>query len=80
MTYYAITGRIHGDDEDVLYVYGPCSKEEALGAFRADMRETSGLKEEDLRRLAKEISGDPEYFPGYINSIVESESAITDVS
>lgn len=78
MTYYAITGRINGDDEDTLHIYGPCAKSEAVAAFKEDLIEESHCSRETLQEIAKDIHGDSSKFPGYINSVVQSDSPIKD--
>lgn len=76
--YYAITGRIFGDDEDALFVYGPCTKDRAIEAFKADMLELADLDEEQLQGCRRDMAIGPDDFPGYVNTIVKSDSPITE--
>lgn len=43
--YWAITGRLCGDDEDTPHTYGPCSRSVAHDGFCADLHEEAGLPE-----------------------------------
>jgi hypothetical protein len=67
MTYYAITGRVHGDDEDVCVLVEAASRNEAVQQFLDIMREQAG------------ITFDPadEYTNVYVNSIVSSATPIS---
>ena len=78
LCYYAITGRIIYDDEDCLFIYGPCAKDQAVEAFKADMLKLADLDEERLQDYRRDMAIGPHDFPGYVNTIVKSDSPITE--
>lgn len=82
--YWAVVGRINGDDEDSGHTYGPCTKDEAIAGFKADLIEESCLSDEGVAEINDEIYGrgcwEPGDFPGYINHVFGSVARIEDCS
>lgn len=72
--YWAITGRVCGDDEDSAFVYGPCTRDEAIRAFRIDMREVSNLP--TLDGEPDPIRDDPEGVIVFVNLVFRSDMPI----
>lgn len=70
MSYYAITGRIWGDDEDTVLTLYADSKEEAINQFRHWMWEQDGSSQEDRDLLEANGEG------VFINQILVSTSPI----
>jgi len=72
--YWAITGRICGDDEDIPFACGPCTEDEAIREFRIFMRH-----EESLPTLDGEPDperDDPEGKSVFVTSIFRSTCLI----
>lgn len=69
MTYYAITGRVHGDDEDVARVLQADSLEQAEQAFVELLREDYGISESDA------ATGE-EWTNVYVNTVFSSNTEI----
>ena len=68
MNYYAITGRMVGDDEDSTFLLGPMpNRQAAIDAFKAEMWEMSDVDTEDRDDELNEI---------FINSVIWSESPL----
>jgi hypothetical protein len=73
--YWAITGRLVGQDEDSGECYGPCARDEAIEQFTEEQ-----LDGEDLEFIALKYGGDasrPEslvYINGVFSSVSEIES------
>lgn len=75
--YWAITGRICGDDEDTLLVYGPCTWDEANSSFRHDMRLEAGLPTLDGEPDSDEVlNSEPEGVAVFFTSACCSTSPI----
>lgn len=73
--YFAVTGRIPGDDEDTLLVFQVATREEALAAFDEAMWENEHDPEYSRESVRKE-HGQTVFW----NSVVVSDSPITDVA
>ena len=68
MKYYAITGRLLGDDEDSTFLLGPLpDRQAAIDAFKAEMWE---MKDVDVEARDYELN------EIYINSVIWSESPL----
>jgi len=67
--YWAVTGRIPGDDEDSLRIYHATSREEALEHFERGLwaDELEDAKEATLERYGQTV---------YVNTVVVSDTAI----
>lgn len=69
MTYFAITGRAHGDDEDYCMLFDRCTVGEARQQFIDETRRIAGITEADVEE------GD-EYSNVYITTVLASETPI----
>jgi hypothetical protein len=73
LRYYAISGRVPGDDEDVTNVYQAASLDEAMDAFHADMLEGYNDETKDaIENAYGQLL--------YINSRLVSDSSITEAT
>lgn len=72
--YYAVTGRIPGDDEDTCLAFGPCkNRDQAIQVFKVRMIfDDKGLTSEDCRALEAEHGT-----AVFVNAILCSASPIT---
>jgi len=76
MKYYAVTGRIPGDDEDTVLCVGQHpDKGSAIDSFTAELLELGCIDEEHTENLRQEYGTSV-----FINSIVSSDSRIEDAS
>lgn len=75
LRYWAVTGRIPGDDEDSLYVFHVATREEALEAFAEAMWEDEPDAETARDAVIRE-HGQPVFW----NSVVVSDSPIHEAS
>lgn len=73
MTYFAITGRLHGDDEDWCSLIQADTAEVARQAFIDETRETNGVTPEDA---ARDIAEGYEDSNVYITTVLTSETPI----
>jgi hypothetical protein len=69
MTYFAITGRAHGDAEDYCMLFECDTVEQARQAFIVETRRTAGITEADVEE------GD-EYSNVYITTVLSSQTPI----
>lgn len=72
MKWWAITGRVDGDDEDTGAVYQADTQAEAEEMFRHDMRDANDLTDADLQQM--------EHAAGrsiYISNVFESDTEIS---
>lgn len=69
MTYFAVTGRLHGDDEDWCSLIQADTVEAARQTFIDETRFINGITSEDV------ASGD-EYTNVYITTVLRSSSPI----
>jgi len=65
--WYAITGRIPGDDEDSALIFHAPSKEDAMEMFRSEMH-----RDEDLEAIMEEYGGTL-----IINHVLQSSAEIS---
>ena len=77
MLYWAVSGRIPGDDEDIVYTFRCTTKEEAMDAFKdaiwaneVGSEAEINQSKEDLRKLHGSTV--------FINSVISSTSPITE--
>lgn len=75
LKWYAVTGRIPGDDEDSLYVFQVGSREDAIKAFE----EAIWAEETDAEEGRESVFNEHGQYV-FLNSIVVSDSPITDVA
>jgi len=71
--FYAISGRICGDDEDTTLVIKADDRQAALGEYRDQMRDMAGMTEGELEHLEGNGEG------LFVNSIVRSLTPIVEV-
>lgn len=71
--WYAITGRVCGDDEDTVLIFEADSKEDATREFIEQMWEMDGRCAEDREAAENEGAGI------FINSVVRSSTPIEEV-
>ncbi len=69
MPYYAITGRVHGDDEDVAMILQAGGSNEAALEFIVAQREQAGITPED-------VLADEELANVYVTAVFMSETPI----
>lgn len=69
MRYYAVTGRISGDDEDTLLLVNGTDHENAVREFKAELRDIRNVSPEDTDLPAYEI---------YIGAVAWSNTPIFD--
>lgn len=69
LKWYAVTGRLHGDDEDTCWVYQCSDVVAARGEFIKNMRGFNDILPEDVDRLGEDANV-------YINSVVVSATPI----
>lgn len=74
LKWYAVTGRLPGDDEDTLCVFNVATRQEALKAFEDAMYEN----EVDPEATRKSVSAQHGQYV-FVNSIVSSDSPIADI-
>lgn len=76
--YWAVTGRLHGDDEDTGIAFRTpfASKKEALLSFVREIRAINGYAEDQLE-LPNDIGGD-QNGNVYINAVFSSRLPIID--
>lgn len=74
LRYYAVTGRIPGDDEDSMYVFHVASREEAVALFTDEIYSETTCPEETRANVVKAHGQ-----AVYINTVVVSDSSIEDV-
>lgn len=65
--YYAVTGRICGDEEDTLLLVTGANHEEAVEAFKAELRAIRNVDAEDQETPENEI---------FIGAVVWSQTPI----
>ena len=70
MNFYAVIGRICGDDEDTVLTLRADSKEEAINQFRHWMWEQDGSSQEDRDKLEASDQG------VFVNHVLVSSSPI----
>lgn len=56
-SFYAVIGRMCGDDEDTCLNFAAGSKEEAIARFREDGKVVWGVTEDELRRHERNGEG-----------------------
>lgn len=71
LRYWAVTGRLPGDDEDTLCVFNVATRQEAIDAFEQAMYEAEIDPEETRERVFGEHG---QYV--FVNSIVVSDAPI----
>lgn len=71
--YIVVIGRMHGDDEDTMLLYGDSTREQAVELFIEDMCEANHMtKDEHEAEVSKG-------YGVYINHVLASQSPITDI-
>lgn len=73
LRYYAVTGRVPGDDEDVTHIYQAESRDHAVEQFKDAL--WSGQSEEDRASMEKSEGTDT-----YINTVIVSDSPLSDAA
>lgn len=74
LKWFAVTGRLPGDDEDTLYVFNVATREDAIKAFEQAMYDNEVNPEETRESVFKEHG---QYV--FVNSIVSSDTPIADI-
>lgn len=74
ISYWAITGKLCGSEDDPGWSYGPCTLDEAKRLFRIDVRGDYGLP--DLNGEPDPIRENPQGVTVYINCVFRSDSPI----
>lgn len=71
--YLVVIGRMHGDDEDTIRLYGDSTREQAMELFIEDMCEENHMTKEEHEAEASKGRG------VYINHVLASQSPIADI-
>lgn len=79
LMWYAVTGRIPGDDEDTCHLFHVSSRQEALDAFEAAMWEEE-IDEVSERQAARERTFKEHGQHVFVNTVVCCATPITDLS